>query len=113
MNRWCRWKKEFLHSLQLRQKWLKPQRDLKIDDIVTIKDDCPARNHWQLALVSKNQDADGHERTVQVALADPDPKGVRLKPLRVLERPLHKLVFLMTGSQVEEQEPECIPAKEP
>ena len=113
---WCRWKKEYLHSLQLRQKWLKPQRDLGIDDIVLIKDDCLARNHWQLARVSKiNQDADGHVRTVQLTLADPhlSPKGVRLKPLRVLERSIHKLVFLMTGSQVEEPEPGCIPAKEP
>jgi len=95
---------------------LKPQRDLRIDDIVLIKDDCLARNQWQLARVSKtNQDADGHVCTVQLTLADPDlsPKGVRLNPLRVLEMPIHKLVFLMTGSQVEEQEPGCIPAKEP
>ena len=113
---WCRWKKEYLHSLQLRQKWLKPQRDLRIDDIVLIKDDCLARNHWQLARVSKtNQDADSHMHTVQLTLADPNlsPKGVRLKPLCVLERPIHKLVFLMTGGQMKEQEPGCIPTKEP
>ena len=98
---WCRWKKEYLHSLQLRQKWLKPQRDLRIDDIVLIKDDCLARTHWQLTRVLKtNQDADGHVDTVKLTLADPDlsPKGVHLKPLCVLERPIHKLVFLMTGS---------------
>ena len=72
---WCRWKKEYLHSLQLRQKWLKPQRDLRIDDIVLIKDDCLAHNHWQLARVSKtNQDADGHMHTVRLTLADPDLK---------------------------------------
>ena len=53
--------------------------------------------------------------TVKLTLADPDlsPKGVHLKPLCVLERPIHKLVFLMTGSQVEEEEPGRIPAKEP
>ena len=113
---WCRWKKEFLQSLQLRQKWLKPQRDLRNDDIVLIKDDCLARNHWQLARVTKaNRDEDGHVRTAQLLLADPyiTSKGVRTKPVRLLERPIHKLVLLMTGSETEEQEPGCIPAKEP
>ena len=113
---WCRWKKEFLQSLQLRQKWLKPQRDLRNDDIVLIKDDCLARNHWQLARVTKaNRDEDGHVRTVQLLLADPyiTSKGVRTKPVRLLERPIHKLVLLMRGSETEEQEPGCIPAKEP
>ena len=47
------------------------------------------------------RDADGHVRTVQLTLADPDlsPKGVRLKPLPVLERPIHKLVFLMQAAR--------------
>ena len=97
-------------------KIVETKQDLRIDDIVLIKDDCLARNHWQLARVSKtNQDADGDVRTMQLTLANPDlsPKGVCLKPLRVLERPIHKLVFLMTGSQVKEQEPGCIPTKEP
>ncbi|KAL9976996.1 hypothetical protein ACROYT_G014351 [Oculina patagonica] len=113
---WCRWKKEFLQSLQLRQKWLKPQRDLRSNDIVLIKDDCLARNHWQLARVTKtNRDEDGHVRTVQLLLSDPNitSKGVRTKPVRLLERPIHKLVLLMTSSEAEEQEPGCIPTKEP
>lgn len=113
---WCRWKKEFLQSLQLRQKWLRPQRDLRIDDIVLIKDDGLARNHWQLARVARtNGDEDGHVRTVQLILADPciTSEGVRTNPVRLLERPIHKLVFLMTGSEATEQAPGCIPAKEP
>lgn len=113
---WCRWRKEFLHSLQLRQKWLKPQRDLSIDDIVLIKIDCLARNQWNLARVTRtHQDEDGHVRKVQLVLADPliNAKGVRTKPVRLLERPIHKLVFLMTCSEARDQEPGCIPAKEP
>ena len=113
---WCRWKKEFLQSLQLRQKWLRPQRDLRIDDIVLIKDDGLARNHWQLARVARtNGDEDGHVRTVQLILADPciTSEGVRTNPVRLLERPIHKLLFLMTGSEATEQAPGCIPAKEP
>lgn len=68
---WCRWKKEFLQSLQMRQKWLKPQHDLRIDNIVLIKDECLARNHWELARVVKtNQGEDGHVRKVELILAD-------------------------------------------
>lgn len=95
---------------------MKPQRDLRNDDIVLIKDDCLARNHWQLARVTKtNRDEDGHVRTVQLFLADPyiTSRGVGTKPVRLLKRPIHKLVLLMTGSEAEEQEPGCIPTKEP
>ena len=66
-------RKNTFSSLQLRQKWLKPQRDLRIDDIVLIKDDCLARNHWQLAHVSKtNQDAHGATHPCR---SRPKPQG--------------------------------------
>lgn len=32
---WIGWKKEFLHSLQQRQKWIRPNRNVEIGDIVT------------------------------------------------------------------------------
>ena len=105
-----------MQSLQLRQKWLKQQRDLRIDDIVLIKDDYLAHNHWELARVVKtNRGEDGHERTVELILADPNisKEVVRTKPVRMLERPIHKLVLLMTRSEAEEQELGCIPAMEP
>lgn len=82
------------------------------DNIVLIKGDCLVCNHWQLASVSKtNLDADGHMYTAQLTFVDTDlsPKRVHLKPLHVLKRPIHKLVLLMTGSKVWEQELGCIP----
>ena len=69
---WFRWRKEFLQALQLRQKWLKPRRDLSVDDIVQIKDDSLARNHWQLGRVTRTYpDEDGRVRKVHLTLAEP------------------------------------------
>ncbi|KAK3746502.1 hypothetical protein QZH41_001765 [Actinostola sp. cb2023] len=48
---WCRWRKEYLHTLQERQKWTRPRRNLEVDDIVIIKDDNAQRNQWKLARV--------------------------------------------------------------
>ena len=34
---WYRWRKEFLQSLQTRQKWNDKRRNLKVGDIVILK----------------------------------------------------------------------------
>ena len=34
---WTRWRKEFLHTLQERQKWFRPRRNFNVDDVVVIK----------------------------------------------------------------------------
>ena len=102
---WSRWRKEFLLTLQQRQKWNYPRRDLAIDDVVIVKDDNLPRNCWQLARVSRTDVAkDGHVRTVQVVLGDPalTADGRRTRPLRYLERPVQKLILLLPSSTVPE-----------
>ena len=95
---WIRWKKEYLLSLQQRQKWVKPRRNLCVGDIVIIKgDEGLPRNQWQLARVAEtHESADGYVRTVKVALADRclDSKGKRTNPVKFLDRPIQKLVLL-------------------
>ena len=81
---WSRWRKEFLASLQPRSKWTQSQRNLKVGDIVLIKEDAP-RNSWPMAKV--------HE-------VDVDDEGVvRSATLKTrnghLRRPVHKLVVLV------------------
>ncbi|KAK7925240.1 hypothetical protein WMY93_007550 [Mugilogobius chulae] len=49
---WHRWKKEYLLSLQQRQKWHKIKRNAKVNDIVIIQDDTAPRNNWKLAKVT-------------------------------------------------------------
>lgn len=50
-----RWKKEFLQSLQLRQKWIPVQRNLQVDDIVIVKDESLPRNCWKLGRQNVSQ----------------------------------------------------------
>ncbi|KAK3743468.1 hypothetical protein QZH41_003291 [Actinostola sp. cb2023] len=92
---WSRWRKEYLVSLQQRQKWTYSRRNLRVDDIVIIKDDNAVRNCWQLARVSATYPSlDGRVRKVQVALADSclDKDGKSSAPLRYLERPVQKRI---------------------
>ena len=49
---WTRWRKQFLLSLQQRQRWTHPRRNLTGDDVIMIKDENLHRNVWQLARVS-------------------------------------------------------------
>ena len=72
-------------------------------DVVIIKgDDGFPRNKWQLARVTElHQSADGHVRTITLAIADStlDNKGRRVKPLKFLECPVQKLVILQENSE--------------
>ena len=68
---WTRWGKEYLLSLQERQKWTRPRRNLSVGDIVMVKDLNLSRNPWQLARVATVYPSrDGQVRKVQLALAD-------------------------------------------
>ena len=64
---WSRWRKEFLSSLQTRQKWTKPTRNIEVGDVVLIKDAKMQRNQWPLGRVTAVfPGEDGLVRTVQV-----------------------------------------------
>lgn len=47
---WCRWRKEYLAGIALRQKWHAPRRNVQVDDIVIVQED-GCRNEWKLARV--------------------------------------------------------------
>lgn len=65
-----RWKKEFLQSLQLRQKWIPVQRNLQVDDIIIVKDESLPRNRWKLGRVDETYpNDDGLIRKVRVVIA--------------------------------------------
>lgn len=64
---WCRWLKEYLPTLQQRQKWLQPKQNLRIGDLVLILHENTPRNHWPLGLITQvYPGADGLVRTVEV-----------------------------------------------
>ncbi|XP_068724041.1 uncharacterized protein [Montipora capricornis] len=52
---WSRRKKEFLLSLQTRQKWTRPRKNLQVNDVVIVKDDDIPRNQWKMCCVIEAQ----------------------------------------------------------
>ena len=89
---WERWKKEFLLTLQPRKKWIKPQRNMVVNDVVIVKDENAPRNVWRLARVEEVFPSDdGLVRKVKLAMATRslDKKGRRTKEVQYLERPVH------------------------
>lgn len=97
---WSRWRKEYLSNLQHRQKWCVPSRNIRVDDIVLLKNDDVSRNQWPLARVIEIiKDDDNYVRKVKLALSAPiDNKGKRRGDETILERPIHKVIILVENS---------------
>lgn len=94
---WKRWKEEYLTQLQTRQKWHSPQRNLKIGDLVMIKDENEFRGHWPVGMIHQvHPGTDGLVRRVVVALGGKlDSSGRRVGDYPLLERPVQKVILLM------------------
>jgi hypothetical protein len=105
---WERWRKSYLMTLQERQKWNKPRRNIEAGDIVLLKDDTTARNHWRTARVEEaRQDEDGLVRNVKVVVGDAhiDKRGQRVRNQSVLERPIQKIILLLKAENCDKDSP--------
>ncbi|KAK3750147.1 hypothetical protein QZH41_004550 [Actinostola sp. cb2023] len=99
---WLRWKKEFLQTLQQRPKWIPTNRNMKIDDIVIIKEESQPRNRWQLARIADTYPGDdGLVRKVKLAVPPKiDADGKRKSPVTFLDRPIHKLQYAICAQSI-------------
>ena len=82
---WYRWKKEYIRTLQSRQKWNQPERNLRENDLVLLVDSDSPRNVWKIG---------------RIANVYPDTKGyVRVAEVKtsagILKRPISKLVLML------------------
>ncbi len=86
---WRRWIREYLPSLQPRQKWNEKCRNVKVEDIVLVVDEKTPRSSWPLARVSQvnANRKDGLVRSVKVKTST-----------AVLIRPISKIVLLEEAS---------------
>ena len=103
---WTRWRKDYLQSLQPRQKWIATRRNLQVDDIVLVKDDNSPGNCWKIARVEETYpDDDGLVRKVRLKIADRnlDNNGRPKGPATTLYRPVQKLVLLLPHDQSEDR----------
>ena len=95
---WSRWRKEFIQTLQERQKWVKMSRNFCIGDIVLLKTDLTTRNHWSMCkVVGKNSDDKRVVRSVKLLLGNSGNKDDKY----ILERPITKIVLLLEAEDVD------------
>ena len=81
---WRRWVKEYLLSLQERQKWIRPRRNVAVGDLVLIADEHSPRGEWPMGVVEVvTQDRHGAVRQATVRTAK-----------SILERDIRKLCLL-------------------
>lgn len=50
---WKRWRADYLHTLQSRQKWNTPSNPIRVGTVVIIKTDNAPTLHWPLGLVEE------------------------------------------------------------
>ena len=76
---WKRWVREYLPTLSKRQKWTTPRRNLKVNDLVLVKNEDLPRSQWALArIVATYPSSDGFIRTVDVRTST----GVYKRPIQ-------------------------------
>ncbi|XP_049336637.1 uncharacterized protein LOC125802479 [Astyanax mexicanus] len=98
---WSRWRKEYLGNITLRQRWHSPRRNVKIGDIVIVKEEEVPRNEWRLGRVldvCKDQDELVRKATVQLGSRKLGKAGQNVMNTSILERPIHKLVVLVENN---------------
>lgn len=95
---WVRWRREYLQELQQRQKWVQPEKDIAVGDVVIVKEDDSIRSQWPLGRVAETYPSqDGSIRKVKLQMANRElnKDGSRKCPPTFLERPIHKIVLLL------------------
>ncbi|XP_071964267.1 uncharacterized protein [Antedon mediterranea] len=86
---WQRWRKEYLPTMQERQKWFNPKRNLEIGDIVLVVDNSLPRNSWLLGrIVESERDNNGLVRSCTVKTQ-----------FSTLNRPIAKLCLLVKATE--------------
>ncbi|XP_075156365.1 uncharacterized protein LOC142229664 [Haematobia irritans] len=79
-----RWKSDYLKELHKRNKWQRPLENLKIGDMVVLRQEPGSPNEWRLGRITKvYAGSDGQVRVVDLKT----PSGS-------ITRPVHKLVLL-------------------
>lgn len=87
---WQRWRDDHLTSMQARQKWYKIEKNIKVNDMVIVKNENRPPAQWCIGRVVKTYPGnDGLVRTVTVRTATTQ-----------LERPIHKLCILLPPDSV-------------
>ena len=97
---WKLWSTEYLQTLQKRTKWDRTNRNLKVVDVVMIKDEVLFKHSWPTGLITKtNAGKDGRVRVAEVKIGD-----------KIYTRPIHKMVPLVIEDTSSPSPPENVQA---
>ena len=92
---WSRWHKEFLGSLQERQKRNKIIRNFQVGDIVLLKEEQQPRNSWPMVrVVGTEPDNNGVVWSIQFRMGNS-------KINKMFRRPISKLILLIDNPKNE------------
>lgn len=97
---WQEWKSEYLRYLTQRQKWTKKSENVKVGDVVILKDDDLPRNVWKVGIVETTEKGvDGMVRNVSLRVGNRrlDTKGRPMVPATLLKRPVQKVIVLVAA----------------
>lgn len=87
---WKRWRQEYLTTLQRRRKWTAEKPNVKVGDVVLLKDSQAHRNDWPVGLVVKTfPSTDKKVRKVEL-------KIVKQGAAKVFLRPISEIVVLLS-----------------
>lgn len=82
---WKRWRTEFLYTLQQRRKWKTDEPNLKIGDVVLLREKGVNRNSWPLGIVLRVfQSEDGRVRKGEVRVVRGDKSTTFIRPISEL-----------------------------
>ena len=86
---WKRWRREYLPTIALRQKWPDKERNFQNGDLVLVVDDGVPRGKWRMGqVISTFPDPNGVVRQVEVKIG-----------VSVLRRPIVKLCLICESNQ--------------
>jgi hypothetical protein len=89
---WSRWRNDYLNTLQQRSKWRQGKYEIKVNDVVIVKEDKVPPLNWPLAIITAvHPGKDNLVRVVTVRMALNQDANSKPKEYR---RPVSKLVYL-------------------
>ena len=90
---WNQWRKQYLAILQSRRKWKCRESNIKVNDVVLLKDPAEHRINWPMGIIDRIfPSEDGIVRKVVV-------RTIRTGNPTFYIRPIHDLVLLMDSEQ--------------
>ncbi|KAK3104599.1 hypothetical protein FSP39_005889 [Pinctada imbricata] len=83
---WKRWKEGYLQNLQIRQKWQTAQPDVKIGDVILLREKDLPRGQWPIGLIINvlKSETDNKVRTVEVRIVRDGKPTTYIRPVTVL-----------------------------